>query len=79
MLALGVGLWLLIVALMVWSFIWKGIALWKAARNGAKAWYIVLLLVNTCGILEIIYIYAIAKKTEVAQPQAPGNPTAPQE
>lgn len=48
--------------LAVWSIIWKGIALWKAARNSAKAWFIVLLIVNTVGILEILYIFVFSKK-----------------
>jgi hypothetical protein len=44
-----------------WALIWKGIALWKAAQRNAKAWYIILLILNTLGILEIIYIFLIAK------------------
>jgi len=48
--------------LTIWSIIWKGIALWKAARNESKAWYIVMLVVNTIGILEIIYIFFFSKK-----------------
>lgn len=51
--------------LVVWSLIWKGIALWKAARLSSKWWFIILLLVNTLGILEIIYIFFIAKKYTV--------------
>ena len=50
------------VVLMLWALVWKGIALWKAARNGAKAWYVVLLIANTVGILEIIYIFFFSKK-----------------
>lgn len=42
---------------LLWSFIWKGIALWKAARNNDTVWFVVLLFVNTLGILEIVYIY----------------------
>ena len=42
---------------LLWSLVWKGIALWKAARNGSKPWYIALLVINTLGILEILYIY----------------------
>ncbi|MDQ5901425.1 MAG: hypothetical protein QG580_140 [Patescibacteria group bacterium] len=45
--------------LMAWVFIWKGLALWKAARNGSKVWFIILLLINTIGILEIIYLFAV--------------------
>ena len=50
------------IVLMVWSIVWKGIALWKAARNGQKPWFIVLLIVNTMGILEILYINFWQKK-----------------
>jgi methionyl-tRNA synthetase len=49
--------------LVIWSIIWKGIALWKAARNSHTAWYVILLLVNTAGILEIIYIVGFSKKS----------------
>ena len=52
--------------LTVWSLIWKGVALWKAAKNGSNAWYIVMLIVNTVGILEIIYIFFFSKKKEEA-------------
>ncbi|MFA5188405.1 MAG: DUF5652 family protein [Patescibacteria group bacterium] len=51
----------LILLLVIWSLIWKGIALWKSARNGHKAWFVVMLIVNTVGILEIIYILAFSK------------------
>lgn len=50
------------VLILAWSLVWKGIALWKAARAGSKPWFIVLLIVNTVGILEIIYIFVINKK-----------------
>jgi len=43
---------------------WKGIALWKASRLGQKYWFIALLVVNTVAILEIIYIFVIARKKE---------------
>lgn len=50
------GITTLIVALVVWSLIWKGIGLWYAARNYQKGWYIAILILNTAGILEIIYL-----------------------
>lgn len=43
--------------LIIWSLIWKGIALWKSARNNSQTWFIILLIVNTLGILEILYIF----------------------
>jgi len=48
-------LWLFVV-IMIWSAIWKGLALWKAARKNAPVWFIIFLVVNTIGILEILYI-----------------------
>ena len=53
-----------IVPILLWSIPWKGVALWKAARNSHKWWFIILLVVNTMAILEIIYIYAISRKKE---------------
>ncbi len=47
---------------IIWSLIWKGLALWKAARVGSKVWFVVLLVVNTFGILEILYLYVFSKK-----------------
>jgi hypothetical protein len=56
------------VLLIIWSLIWKGLALWKAARNGHQGWFIAMLIINTVGILEIIYILAFSKKKkEVTQ------------
>ncbi len=58
---IGLGT-LLFLVLVVWSIYWKGRALWKAARNEDKAWFVVLLIVNTVGILEILYIYFFSKR-----------------
>ena len=52
----------LFVLLAIWSIIWKGIALWKAAQNGSKPWFVVMLVLNTVGILEIVYIFYFSKK-----------------
>ena len=55
--------WLfLILVLIIWSLIWKLMALWKSARNNQPAWFIVLGIVNTIGILDILYIYVFSKK-----------------
>jgi len=57
---LSAGMTALIVVLVVWSAIWKAWALWRAARNGALTWYIIMLILNTAGILEIIYIFGFS-------------------
>lgn len=48
--------------LVVWSLFWKGWALWRAARNEQRNWFIALLVINTVGILEILYLFVFAKK-----------------
>lgn len=51
--------WLYLV--LLWVLPWKGVALWRAARNGQKKWFIALLVVNTLALLEIIYIFYFSK------------------
>lgn len=41
---------------MFWTIILKGFALWHAARGSQKWWFVALLVINTVGILEIIYL-----------------------
>lgn len=53
----------IIIILGIWSLIWKGIALWKAGRNNQLKWFIVMLILNTAGILPIIYLKFFQKKT----------------
>ncbi len=62
LLAMGSGMVFLFVVLMIWSAVWKAIALWKSGRNNQLAWFIVLFIINTVGILEIIYLLAFQKK-----------------
>lgn len=47
--------------LIIWSAIWKLIALWKSARNNHIVWFIVLAIFNTAGILPILYIFFFSK------------------
>ena len=53
---------IVLLVLAVWTIPWKGYALWLSAKNGQKKWFIVMLILNTVGILEIFYIFKIAKK-----------------
>jgi hypothetical protein len=52
----------ILLPLILWSIFWKGMALWRAAKNDSKPWFVVLLVVNTLGILEILYLYIFSKK-----------------
>ncbi len=42
--------------LVGWSMIWKGLVLYRAARNEQKSWFIAFLILQTVGILEIMYL-----------------------
>ncbi len=59
----GISPWAmcLFALVLVWSFIWKGLSLWKSARKNSTIWFIVLLIVNTVGILDILYIYVFSE------------------
>jgi len=64
--AVQTGISLAVISLLfgivsLWSLVWKGIALWKSARKKSIVWFIVLLAVNTIGILEILYIFIFSK------------------
>jgi len=48
--------------LVLWVLPWKGVALWKAARRKDKWWFVALLIINSLGILEILYIYIFSKR-----------------
>ncbi|MDP2598554.1 MAG: DUF5652 family protein [Candidatus Liptonbacteria bacterium] len=57
--------WQWVLAIALWSLPWKGVALWKAVGLRDKAWFIVLLVVNTVGVLDIIYIFVIARRKKM--------------
>lgn len=46
----------LLIPLMIWSLVWKGLVLWVAARRQQTGWFILFLVLNTAGIGEIIYL-----------------------
>ncbi|MGA3292009.1 MAG: DUF5652 family protein [Candidatus Microgenomates bacterium] len=52
-----------LIPVTLWSLFWMGWALWRAAKNGSKIWFIVLLLVHTMGILDILYIFIFSQKS----------------
>jgi hypothetical protein len=50
------------IPIIIWTLFWKGCALWFAAKDNKKWWFVALLILNTVGILEIVYIFVVAKK-----------------
>jgi len=62
--ALIFPLWLrvLFVIATVWELAWKGFGLWRAGKNNQPIWFVCILLLNTIGILPIIYLGWFDKK-----------------
>ena len=58
--------WLIpvIIILSVWELVWKYIAMWKASRNNHLAWYICIAVLNTAGILPIVYLLLHRSKSD---------------
>lgn len=52
--------------LAFWSIGWKAVSLWRSARRGQRGWFGVLLVINTLGILDMIYIFLIARDKKFA-------------
>lgn len=50
---------------ILWTLAWKGLALWRSAGLQQKWWFIAFLIINTLGILEIVYLFFVAKKYKV--------------
>jgi len=56
----GIPMWLIVV-LLIWTLVWTLLALWKSAEKKHIAWFIVMGILNTAGILEILYIFIFSK------------------
>jgi hypothetical protein len=70
----------LLIAVAVWTIIIKGYALWHAARNGQKEWFIALLVINTLGILEVVYLIWFRSNSSHAhsdRSHTPAHPSSP--
>jgi methionyl-tRNA synthetase len=51
----------LLLIIVLWSIFWKGLALWHSGRRGHVWIFIIFLIVNTVGILEIIYLFGFLR------------------
>jgi hypothetical protein len=74
----GAALWALIAAVAIWTIALKGFALWHAARNYQRIWFVAVLIINTFGILELIYlVWFRADKDENHTPSLFNTPEGP--
>ena len=58
-------LWL--IPIILWELVWKGIALWKSAQSRQRNWFIALLIINSIGVLPILYLGLFWKKPRVSK------------
>ncbi len=68
-----------VVLLSIWGVIWKGIGLWHAGVDRNLLWFVLMFVLNTLGILEIVYIFAISRprRARLETPPNPSNPSIP--
>ncbi|MBP9760574.1 MAG: hypothetical protein KBD24_04420 [Candidatus Pacebacteria bacterium] len=52
------------IAIVLWTLPWKMWALWLSARRGDIWWFLPMTFLNTFAILEIVYIFFIAKQND---------------
>ncbi len=53
---------LILALIILWSISWKCYSVWTASKNNHKKWFVALVIFNTLGILDMIYVFGIAKK-----------------
>ena len=60
----------IILVVVMWTIVLKGYSLWYAARGSQKWWFIAMLVINTLGILEIIYLIWYRPKSSVKEKES---------
>ena len=73
MFIIGFGTIVAVIAVLI--IVLKGYSLWYAARRGEKWWFMILLVVNTMGILELIYLIFVVKKLHHHNAATESQPT----
>ena len=58
------GLLAFILVLAIWSAVWKGFALYRAGRLAQSGWFVAMFILNTAGILEILYLFVFSKRAQ---------------
>lgn len=60
--------------IILWEAVWKMIALWKSARNNHLIWFILVAVINSAGILPILYIFLFSKIDIETKPKGKTKP-----
>jgi Family of unknown function (DUF5652) len=56
---------ILTILALAWILVWKGLALYKSASLQHKYWFVFILIVNTFGLLEMYYLFVVARRYKV--------------
>ena len=51
-----------LIVLYIWSLAAKGLALWRTSNLKQRNWFIAILVLNTVGIVELVYLFKFATK-----------------
>ncbi len=54
--------------------IFKGWAMWRAARMGKNYWFIALLVINSMGVFPVIFLLLTNSEYETLLPEKPKSP-----
>ncbi len=57
--------------LVIWEIVWKGLALWFASKNNQKIWYVAILLINSIGIIPLVYLVFFRKDKKLIEALKP--------
>jgi len=62
----NIALWLeantwVFIPIMIWDLVWRLLALWHSARQNQKVWFVALMVVNSVGILPLVYLIFVSK------------------
>lgn len=49
---------------IAWDLAWKGVALWRASRNSHSRWFVALLVLNSAGVLPMVYLWLCRRRNE---------------
>lgn len=56
------GWWTMLVLLVLADVILRGMGMWRAARKGRQWWFVAMLVINSVGILPVVYMLFFEKK-----------------
>lgn len=54
--------WAIVWLVILWSYMWKLLGFWAAARCGHIGWFVLFALPLPFGVLEMIYVFWLAPR-----------------